>query len=195
MKKLTRMAFRRFLWFVPFWYGLSMLLTRKRGVSVRGDFTKPADIALTLGSGHGWRRDPLSGALDVLSAPSRVQDRINKGKKIGDCDDHAMYWCVALLKSGLAERVRFSFVQMKKDNGKQSGHVVVTYDVGKEPYAVTYWADYGAPKVYSGALGWQWAIDVSARYFAKPIAAATIEVTLDRKGRPKFGRRRKRVRF
>lgn len=176
--KLIKIGFRHFLWFVKFWYGLSMFLTRtKTHVKYYKSYS---GIVEAIDYGRDWRSDPLKGVLDVVTHPTRFQDRLNEATpgvkdKIGDCDDHAAYWCVALLKSGLAAKAWFSFYQMRnKTTGKVGGHVVCVFEdhQGKRK-----WCDYDMPTtLYPEESKFAWATQSAARFNSTVIAAGMIEV-------------------
>lgn len=189
MKAMTRFFFRYFLWFVPFWYGLTMRLTRVKGVQVMTP-DSPSSIAAALAYGRRWRRDPLKGKMDVLSHPTRVQRRIDKGEPIGDCDDHAIIWCVALWKGRFTRRLYFAYLQYVDEKGKQSGHVVCNYQALDGKW---YWADYDRPQLHDGGL--DWAHRVATAYGGTPVCAAMIEIKDATNDNPKFGRTFKQVRF
>ena len=179
----TCLGFRYFTGFIKFWYGLSMLVTRHKKATLP-EFLTTQQIAEMLRFGDGWRSDPFGGALDVLTHPTRIQWRLDNGKrKVEDCDGHAAYWCVALLKSGLAKRVWFSIYQMRKIDGRFGGHAVCVYE---DQFGRLWWCDYGAPRMLEADLpikaldGWEWAITSARGYKATPIAAAKLEVKLSK---------------
>lgn len=173
-KATIKFGFKYFLWFVKFWYGLSMLVTRHRKTRV-AEYTTYEGIAKALRWGDGWRPDPIKGALDVVTHPTRIQHRLDTNKrKIEDCDGHAAYWCVTLLKSGLAARAWFCFYQMQKnDSDVKSGHAVCVFE---DHLGNLHWADYGTPRRIED--DWDWTKDSAKIYNATPIAAAMFEVTL-----------------
>lgn len=160
-----------------------MFLTKHKKATLP-TFLTTYQIAEMLRFGKGWRKDPFGGSLDVLTHPTRVQWRLDNGKrKIEDCDGHAAYWCVALLKSGLAKRAWFCFFQMRKIDGSFGGHAICMYE---DAFGVLWWCDYGPPLMLQGELptsaleGWEWAVMSAKGYKAKPIAAAKIEVKLSK---------------
>ena len=166
----------RLSWIVPLWYGMSMFFTRKKATPVK-TFLTAEDIAVQLDGGADWREDPWSGVLDVCMHPTKFQGRLNEAvlgetDEIGDCDDHAAYWAAALLKSGLATKVWFSFLQMrKKDTGKVSGHVVCVWN---DTSGNLLWADYVNPTLIVDK--WDWAEGNAKARNAEVIGAAMIEV-------------------
>lgn len=189
--KLIKFGFN-FLWFVKFWYGLSMVLTRHKKTPVK-EFLSYREILEELDFGNKWRQDPLGGKLDVLTHPTRIQKRLNEGlDKIEDCDGHAAYWSVALLKSRLASKCWFSFFQMKnRDTGKITGHVVCVFEdfLGK-----TKWCDYAMPSAIQNK--WDWAVQSANHYNGDVVAAAMIEVkTITKNDSIRFGKISKNTKF
>lgn len=171
--KLIKFGFN-FLWFVKFWYGLSMFLTKNRDTKV-AEYKTYQEVVEEIDYGRRWRQDPLGGILDVTTHPTEFQHRIDKDKKkLEDCDGHAAYWCVTLLKSGLASKCWFSFFQMKnRETGKISGHVVCVFEdfLGKLK-----WCDYNLPMALDPKDDWSWAKQSGNRFNADVIAAGMIEV-------------------
>lgn len=181
MKFFVRVFYRLFFWVVPWWYGFTMRMTRRRRYPEVATYTSPEQIDDALCWGDRWRPDPLRGVLDVVMSPRKFQDRINQGKdKLGDCDDHAVYWATALLKSGLALRAWLGTVWYTED-GKGIGHVVCLFE---SPAHVYYWADYGNPRPYGGPWGW---CGPAARFHTL-VAAGMFEVRLKR-GEPRLAKR------
>jgi hypothetical protein len=134
-------------------------------------FASTEDIASALSYGKTWRSDPLKGLFDYVYHPTSVQKHIDNNTSVGDCDDHAIYWCAALLKSGLAEKVWISFYQMEKPNKKIGGHVVCVYRDHDGNY---FWADYKKPKQITHIH--QWYIQSARQRRATPLYAAMTEV-------------------
>jgi hypothetical protein len=167
--------------FVPFWYGLTMNLTRFRRWPRLSSYTTTRQITEALNWGQNWRPDPLKGNFDVLMDPRKFQAKIDAGDdEFGDCDDHAMYWCTALLQGGLADRVWFSSVWYANAGDKGSGHVVCVFEKDGEQY----WCDYRDPTPV--VIHWGWARQVATGYGKLPIAAGMIEVRLRKSGAPRF---------
>ena len=176
---LTKFAFKYFLWFVKFWYGLSMFLTRDRKTKV-AEYTTYQEVVDAIGSGSKWRPDPIKGMLDVTTHPTRFQQRLNRNKEeVEDCDGHAAYWCVSLLKSGLASKAWFCFFQMKKrTTGKQTGHALCVFE---DFQGRLKWCDYLLPSNLDPKDDWSWATQSANVFNADAIAAGMIEVELDKK--------------
>ena len=162
--------FNFFLWFAKLWYRFTMCATQTKNFPVKV-YSSPGEIAEALKYGTMWRADPLGGALDNVYHPTRIQKNITEGEEIGDCDDHAVYWCAALLKSGLAKKTWISFYHMEKRSGKISGHVLCVFKGLDDRY---YWTDYHEPRPL--ALKHQWYEESSYRRSARPLHAAMIEV-------------------
>ena len=141
-----------FLWAVPFWYRLTMFLTKSSDHPVK-KYSTYLEILDALKHGTRWTGDPLGGAIDNIYHPTRVQEHIEKDKDIGDCDDHAVYWATALLKSGLARRAWLSFYQYQKnDTGEIGGHVICVFESKKT--GETMWVDYYPPLAIKNREDW-----------------------------------------
>ena len=162
--------FNFFLWFAKVWYKITIYFTQTKNFPVKV-YSTPEEIASALEYGTMWRSDPLGGAFDVVYHPTRVQRNIAENEEIGDCDDHAIYWCAALLKSGLAKRTWISFYHMEKRSGRISGHALCVFQGLDDKY---YWTDYHHPRIM-----WhkhQWYEQSSYQRGAKPLHAAMLEV-------------------
>lgn len=177
--KLIKFGFKYFLWFVKFWYGLSMFLTRARKTEV-AEYTTYQEVVEGIDSGNRWRSDPIKGMLDVTTHPTRFQQRLNRNKKeVEDCDGHAAYWCVTLIKSGLATKTWFCIFQMKKrETGKISGHAICVFE---DFQGKLKWCDYGLPRLLDPKDDWSWASQSANLYKSDVIAAGMIEVKVNSK--------------
>lgn len=183
--------YRFFYWFVPWWYGFTMQMTRKRRYPEMPRFKHTEHIIWELDYGRRWRKDPgKRGNLDVLSHPRKVQSRIDEGKVgIGDCDDHAIYWATALLENNLAQRVYLGTIWAKRPSERKGfGHVVCVWE---DRVGDTYWADYREPGRTVGP--WGFAFDYVRRSGALVHAAGLIEVKLRKSGQPKLCKKVKRI--
>lgn len=130
-----------FTWFSMKWYQLTMWMTKRSDARVR-EYASVEEIVAALQYGKLYRYDELFGKKgDHLTHPSALQFNLNNGGKFGDCDDHAIYWCAALLKSGLAKKVWFAFYSMKKGDKYEAHAVCVFEDMNHE----LNWCDYGMP--------------------------------------------------
>ena len=105
-----------------------MILTYKRGTKVETDFNSYQEIAHELAFGMRYKKDPLNGLLDVLTHPTRIQDRINKDQLIDDCDGHAIYWATTLLKIKFVKNAWFSFIMFGDANDSIQGHAVCVFE-------------------------------------------------------------------
>lgn len=134
----------------------------------------------------GYKYDNIGGVIkDYLIHPTVIQCRLNKQIPIGDCDDHAIYWCAAIKKSDLAKKVWFSFYSMKqkKENPEYSAHAVCVFQ-GKDDNF--YWCDYSSPKKIDKVENFL--NDSAALYGREPISGATWEVVaLQNNDTPIFG--------
>lgn len=187
--RIVKFFYKWLYWLVPWWYGLTMTLTRKRRYPDLPYYRTVYDVSRALSLGRRWRPDPLGGKLDVLSHPRKVQWKMDRGNGgIGDCDDHAIYWATAILQNNLAQRVYLGTVWAKRPSDKRGfGHVVCVWDDGRD----IYWGDYFAP---SRTLGiWSWAHDYSLQTQSVVHAAGLIEVKLRRSGEPKLCKRTQRI--
>lgn len=135
---------RRFwrLWFV--WWRTTMFFGKPRigadRYRVRVLEAIP-EIPARLGWGRSWHPDPLNGNFDIMRHPRRIEKRLILEQKPGDCDEHAIYWCASLLRSGLAKEVwlcTYSGIDLR---GKLRGHAVCVFSTD----AGLFYADYGIP--------------------------------------------------
>jgi len=136
-------------------------------------FTDNGDIADSFGRGKRYKSDPLNGTLDILTHPSRLAKNVELESPFGDCDDHAIYWCTTLLKSGIIKKAWFCFYTMiKKNSDELSGHAICVFQGDNGWY---YWTDYNLPTcLMDGRHKWA---DASAKsYNATPVAAVMVEV-------------------
>ena len=185
VNKFLKFFAKRLRWVVPMWYGLSMRLTRKCKTKV-ATYSDIAGIPKALDYGRDWRPDPLNEKLDVLMHPTKFQQRINKGRPgekdvLGDCDDHAMYWCVTLLKSGLAAKVWFSSFQYWDSNDVVGGHAVCTFE---DSNGQLWWADCHMPVKMTDR--WDFA---KAHASVTPIIATRFEIKkITKNDTPRFGK-------
>jgi hypothetical protein len=162
---------------------MSMRFTRRHRKNPQvAVYTTTRQIAEAINWGRNWRSDPWKGALDVVMHPRKFQAKINAGDtEFGDCDDHALYWATALLKSGLADRVWMGTIWYQKpDKKKGSGHAICVF----EKDGKTFWADYGTPRAVEE--GWAWAYDAAKVRRADLRAAGKMEIVFRRNGEPRF---------
>lgn len=187
MNKLAQFFYRRLYWLVPWWYGTTQLLTRRRRHWPDvARYTSHRDIADAINWGRNWRPDPWNGRLDVMMNPRKFQARIDAGDEgFGDCDDHAIYWATALLKSKLCRRAWLGTIWYSKEDGSRaSGHVVCVYETES---GRRFWTDYGIGKPFDGE--WGWVAQVAASRGKIPHAAGMFGVKLRRNGEPKLRKR------
>jgi hypothetical protein len=179
--KLVRFFYKRLYWLVPLWYGLTQWLTGWRRWPDLDHYYTTREIVEALKWGQHWRPDPIKGVLDVLMCPGKFQAKINAGDtEFGDCDDHALYWCTALLQSGLASAAWLGTVWYGREGQKSKGHVVCIFAVE----GLHFWCDYRDPS--PSLTRWEWATDVAVARDKDAIAAGVTEVVLRRNGAPKF---------
>lgn len=123
------------------WYRVTQVCT----LLVRDDVpvrwcTSINQAVTNLGEGRKWKAD--RPVLDVMSHPRVVQARIDRGAKVGDCEDHAAYILSALRRVAFLWRPYVFTVQMvDRKTGKVSGHCIMGYS---QEYGLVV-ADYGPP--------------------------------------------------
>lgn len=167
---------------VPYWYRITMFFTKDKKYPVKKSKTTK-EILEALNWGKTWTADPLKGTFDMMYHPTRIQRNSFLGRSIGDCDDHAIYWCASLLKSKLASKVWLSFYQYEKLDGTVGGHVVCVY---RDWYGEYYWADYNLPESIPDTFAWVGLLGKRKR--RKILGAAKIEVLrLKKDDTPVFG--------
>jgi len=131
------------------------------------------DIPLKLKWGSLYKYDPPR---DPVYHPTQIQKWLDLGKKIGDCDDHAIYWCTALLKSGLVKRVWFCMYFYETAAGEHEGHAICVFE-GLD--GLMYWGDYSTPNpvlIHSDLLPtkFDWLITAMKSYGAVSITSASM---------------------
>lgn len=172
------------MFFVKLWYGMTMRVTKLKGKRVR-KFDSLREIPNSYGWGTRYKRDPLNGKLDYLTHPSRLAHNAENELPFGDCDDHAIYWCVALLKGGFASRAWFCIYQMEKEDGSFSGHAVCAYQSATD--GMFYWTDYPSPTCLDEFRD-KWVYKSAQTYGATPLCAGMIEVVdIEEDDTPVFG--------
>lgn len=177
----------RLIYFSILWYRITMRWTLKRGVALK-KYKELQDIPQAFNYGRRYRYDEmiiLGRDGDHLTHPTLLQDRLNKKEPFGDCDDHAIYWCVSLLKSKLASKVWFAIYHMEdKENKKMVGHAVCVF---ADEENNLYWADYRVPEKIESAKDFM--IRSAERYGRSAIVGALCHVkSIDKNGTPKFGK-------
>jgi hypothetical protein len=144
---IIKFAFRLTI-FSVLWSRITMRVTRKIGTKVK-KFEDVKQIPKEFNYGREYRWDQFLGTKsDHLTHPTRLQWRLDNDQEFGDCDDHAIYWCVSLIKSKLAKKVWFAFYSMKSKDDKtgkteRTGHAVCVF-VGLDDQL--YWCDYRNPR-------------------------------------------------
>lgn len=146
---------------------------------------------ITVRANHKKRPWAKIKKLEVLEQQEHCYDIATSSGKVylpdGDiivrnCDDHAMYWCVALLKSGLAQKVWFSSFQYWDDK-TIGGHAVCSFE---DSDGQLWWCDYHMPEKMSDK--WGFAIQGTSKKSAELINATQFEITLGRNDTPKWGK-------
>jgi hypothetical protein len=163
----TRFYLRYLYFLLRFWYGLTCRLTWKRGPWVHR-YVQPLDITRRLAY-KTYKTDPLKGKFDFMSHPRKVEAKLEAGKRIGDCDDHAIYWCTALLKSGISQEVYFAIYQAVEGH-RRFGHAVCVF----RHQGSWFYADYGAPVEIVDK--WGYMLKDATRRNADPIGGILLRV-------------------
>lgn len=175
-----------FTFFIVLWIRFTMWYSRYNKIEVK-TYKNAEEISKALGHGKHYRYDKLMGyKSDHVTHPTRFQKRIEEGKKLGDCDDHAIYWCVSLLKSGLVEKTWYAYYSMiNPDTKKRSAHAVCVFVDKKNQF---YWADYGNPRKINKARNFM--IASASKHKSVPVVGALIHINdiLD-DDTPVFGKR------
>ena len=180
--KLIR-AIYSLTWFSARWYQFTMWLSKKPGARVR-EYSNIEEIIGAMNYGKLYQQDEIFNIKsDHMTHPGALQLKLDNGKGFGDCDDHAIYWCAALLKSGLAKKVWIGIFTMKNDKG-YSGHAICVFeDMDHE----LNWCDYRMPTKIEKMSDFQ---NQSAERFGKQaICGAIWHVThLKNDDTPVFGK-------
>lgn len=153
--KRTWYTFLAFLTRLHWWF--SQFFTGFGGESLP-PYRTPEEIAIDLADGRQYKKDRRVGG---LVHPFKVRARMLAGKLLGDCEDYAGYWAMALLRNFLASEVYLGCAFYEEKDGTRGGHCVVVFRVK----GVYYWADYHQPirLTYRDA----WCLGVLRRYDAE----------------------------
>lgn len=150
-----------YLFFVRLWYRFTMAWTkwRKPVAGVR-TASHIAEIPPRILNGNDYRPDPRG--LDYLAHPRCFQARVARGEDTFDCEDHAAYWAVVLLKSGLASRAGIGFIYWTTPEGQKTGHAVCVFE---DRNGTPFWADYTMPhRMDVGSPWWAFGAEVLRLY-------------------------------
>lgn len=110
------------------------------------EYKNVEEISVRLKKGKLYKYDNIGDVIkDYLIHPRVIECRLDNEELIGDCDDHAIYWCTAIKKSNLAKKVWFSFFTMKHKGipDQYSSHAVCVFIANDDKY---YWCDYTNPR-------------------------------------------------
>ena len=165
-QKLVVFFFKYLFWVVKVWYSITMFFTKQK-VNMT-EYTSVKEIAAALHFGVRYKQDPLKGKFDIMYHPTKVQQNIDLGVSIGDCDDHAIYWVTSLLKNNLACKCWLGTIQYKET---LSGHMFCIFQDVKGDY---YWCDYNYPVKMDKLENWP--SYVSILYGKTFLVGGTIEV-------------------
>lgn len=134
--------------FAQIYYKFTIFFSKLKQKNTVNTYGQLSDIKEALTSIDRYVPDYLFGTVsDYLMHPGVVQYRLDTGAKIGDCDEHAIYWCTAIKKSNLAKRVWFAYFSFKKhdinaDKYTRGAHAVCVFE-GLDDNL--YWCDYSMP--------------------------------------------------
>jgi hypothetical protein len=177
------------------WYSFTMFFSkvlskfRKKKITKVKIYDTIEEIPKAFNNGKDYRSDMFFGRKsDHLTHPTVLQGRIEDKEKFGDCDDHAIYWCAALIKSKLASKVWLGFYHMiNEESGEITGHAVCVF---ADHSNVLHWADYRNPRKISKVVGPRdFMIQSAYSYGKKAIKGAIILIKeLDENDTPKFGK-------
>lgn len=135
-----------FTWFAKVWFSFTIFFSKIYKKCVVRRYKNVTEIKTALRFGTLYKNDNIAGVIkDYLIHPSVIECRLQSKTKLGDCDDHAIYWCVALKKSNLAKKVWFSLFSMKGtgEDKSYSAHAVCVFTDNEDKL---YWCDYTTPK-------------------------------------------------
>lgn len=134
-----------FTWFSKIYYILTMKISKNLPNCEIPIYYKFEDVVKKLNYGKLYKPDNLAEVFkDYLIHPRVIQCRLNAVIPMGDCDDHAIYWCTVLKKSKLVKKVWFSFFTMKAKwpDDTYSAHAVCVFEDFEGKY---FWCDYKNP--------------------------------------------------
>ena len=164
-----------FTWFSKMWYLITMFFSKTAERCPIPIYSSTQEIREAIKDGTLYTSDNIANVIrDYLIHPSTLQCRLNKGSKFGDCDDHAIYWCVSLKKSKMVKKVWFSFYTMREFDGideSYSSHAVCVYLDNKDRM---FWCDYKNPNEIEEMSQFQ--KQSANRYGKEPICGVTWEV-------------------
>lgn len=166
-EKLFGVFFTFFLYLRIFKMRMLWLFTYKKDHPI-AKYETITSIPLALKWGNLYKADPLR---DPVYHPTQIQKSLDEGKKIGDCDDHAIYWCASLLKNKLAKRVWLSMYFFTTANNKREGHAICVFQGLDDKF---YWGDYSTP------------VPVEIRSFLLPTAFEWLETAMKAYGAVKI---------
>lgn len=175
-----------FAFFWSYWYGFWIKATKpKGGLGILPYHENTRSIVQALNYGNDYVLDPLSGAIDIMYHPRKIQERINRGDKIGDCDDHAIYWATCLLKSALASEAWIGTVYYQKEDGSFGGHAICVF---RDYSGKLFWSDYGMPNAVDSHE--EWSREVGEEKYGKTLIASALVpiISIDSDDTPKFGK-------
>lgn len=145
--RLHLMAF-----FTRLWYAFTQFFTGFGGARIP-HYANIGEIVDVLDGGRLYRKDRKAGA---LRHPDKVQARLNRRIRIGDCEDHSGYWCKSLRESLLSFELYMGHIYYIRRDGTKGAHAVTLYRSPRtDDY---YWCDYGVPQLLTSLDAWPEAV-------------------------------------
>lgn len=167
---MSHLHLRFAAFFVRLHWFISQLMTGFRGASLP-HYDHVGEVIDALGHGDRYKKDrPLAG----LRNPKNVQWRLNHKKRPGDCEDHAGYWALSLLKSILSLEAYIGCVYYEIE-GKKYGHAVCVFTLRSRPDEY-FWADYSLPRALPNKGAWVDAVQAIYASRGKPRGAFLFRV-------------------
>lgn len=138
----------KFQIFAQIYYKFTVFFSKLKQKNIVTVYSDVSEIERALTSTDRYISDYIFGTIsDYMVHPGVIQHRLDTGAKIGDCDEHAIYWCTAIKKSNLAKRVWFAYFSFKKHDTNtgqyvRGAHAVCVFE-GLDNNL--YWCDYNMP--------------------------------------------------
>ena len=178
--------FYNFTFIISLWYSFWVKVTAPKKDKVElPTYSSTDEIIKALNYGRDYKPDPIRGLLDIMYNPREIQQRINNNEKVGDCDDHAIYWASCLLISDIAKYAWIGTIYYERNDGTLAGHAICVF---RDHNDKLYWADYNKPYLIESHSDWVRKVGAE-KYGKRVIAAALIPViSASKDGSPKFGK-------
>lgn len=145
------------------WFAFTQFFTGFGGAPLP-HYDNVGKIVEALRGGSLYRADRKAGA---LRHPNKVQARLNRGVRIGDCEDHAGYWCKSLRSSLLSFEMYMGHIYYVREDGTKGAHALTVY---RRPTTdAYYWCDYHLPQLLTSLDAWPEAV---LRVYGKTLRGA-----------------------